>query len=562
MPSPSDRDELEAQDPFQPAVSDRGYRIGARIGTRENRRPRVVAFATVAALVGAIAIGALGLRVTETSSRPSAPPPLPSGRGPAIATPLPQLATYSEPQPVAPIPVLSGGLRWLDPATGVIVGSSGALAYVGWTFPASDGGAWCVCSDSPWSQSGSLERVTVVHYDARGAETSRTTVEELRSTFRSANSIVRDAVRSTDGTGIYVASAVRNQDGWAIRLDRIPLPARVDGVATIDLGLVASTDGHLDIRPPVVRVSPDGRWARVAIRYTARDPSVTEVRWQEQAWLVPTSNEPNRSFGGGSSIVRVIGPRPTQDPSRCNGEAWATSETYLRLCQETSGESLVPVAHIENLDGSSSEVDVGEPVGRDDLDWLLDADAGVVYRWSRFSHVIARLDVRTLEVRAVDLSQFGERLESIRPNAEPSRARAGRAVWMPLQAADGFERTRLAGSFDGSLLYAIGMRAGTGTRPSGPLLASTGIWVFDAATLGLVGHWQAAAMYDEVGLTPDGRFVLATGAEGMNAEGLLADWSSSLSIHDVEDGKLVEQIGRLFGDTGFFVQLLVPGPVP
>src|SRR4029077_12109176 len=112
------------------------------------------------------------------------------------------------------------------------------------------------------------------------------------------------------------------------------------------------------------------------------------------------------------------------------------------------------------------------------------------------------------------------------------------------------------------LLYAVGAQAGIGTGRTGPLLASTGIWAFDAQTLGLVAHWTAAAMYDQVGVSPDGRYVLAVGLEGMTADGRLADWDSSLVIHDVRDGRAVEQIGHLVGDEGFFVDLLAPGPAP
>src|SRR5204863_10164710 len=121
---------------------------------------------------------------------------------------------------------------------------------------------------------------------------------------------------------------------------------------------------------------------------------------------------------------------------------------------------------------------------------------------------------------------------------------------------------RLVGSRAGSLLYAVGMRSTAGELSSGPLQASTGIWVFDANTLALLARWSAAAMYDEIGLRPDGRFVLAAGLEGVTAHGRVADWASSLTFHEAKRGSVAEQIGDIVGPDGFPVTFLVPGRIP
>ncbi|HEX8025551.1 MAG TPA: hypothetical protein VF484_05030, partial [Candidatus Limnocylindrales bacterium] len=150
-----------------------------------------------------------------------------------------------------------------------------------------------------------------------------------------------------------------------------------------------------------------------------------------------------------------------------------------------------------------------------------------------------------------------------KPDSTTPAPRPGRADWQPLVSAESAGTSRLAGSIDGSLLYAIGATGSNdGAGPSGPLYASTGVFVFDAASLGLVAHWPAAAMYDQVGVSPDGREVFAVGLAGMTQDGRIADWPATLTVHDAADGHPIEQLSQLGGDEGFFVDLLAPGPVP
>lgn len=552
MPTAQERDEQDAQDPFARSLKEPGYRIAARIERPPDRRPQLVTALTAAAIVIAIVVAALRLQIDQTASLPTLGPP-PSGLEGRIPTQLPALSVNGPAGAVAPFPVLSGGLRWLDATSGTISGPpfSGAR---GWIFGGSDGGAWCVCYDSPWSPTGTVERTTIVRYDPTGAVLSRTTVDQLSSSIRSGDAIFRDVARSPEGTDFYLASAIRDEAGSALRLDRISTVGVPTLVASLDLGRIDGSGSGFVAPSPVVRVSPDGRLVRVAARFANRAPSGAPVVWQEVVWLVPVS--------AGLGAATSVGPQAAPDPDRCDSEASATATTYVVLCRETIGESLVPMAHLQPVGEPERAVQVGDAVGRDDLAWIVDASAGKVYRWSRFSHVIAELDVRSGDVveRAVDPGLNG--LAGVTADTAWPAARSGRAIWASLSSADNVPRERLAGSIDGSIVYAVGVRAGQGTGVSGPLLASTGIWAFDTQTLGIAGHWPAAAMYDQLATSPDGRYVFAVGLEGMTADGLLADWDSSLVIHDARNGRVVEQIGHLVGDEGFFVDLLVPGPVP
>ncbi len=562
MPTAQERDEQDAQDPFARSLKEPGYRIAARIERPPDRRPQIVTALVATTIVLAIVVAALRIQVEDTASLPSQPP-LASGIAGRIPTPLPALTLGGPTGSIAPFPVLSGGLRWLDPRTGTISGPpfSGGR---GWVFAGSDGTATCVCYDSPWSATGTIERTTIVRYGPTGAELSRTTVGELDSPTRSGGAIARDVAMSADGRDLYVASVVQETVGWAIELDRIGLTGSPTRLATLDLGGAGMSQalanaGTINVKPsPVVRVSPDGHLVRVAVRYGASGSSLS-VGWHEMVALVDAG--PATDSGGGDLVMRNLGgPGIAQDPDRCDREAFVTPTTYAELCRITIADSIVPMALLYGLDDRVTQVQVGQPVGRDDLDWLVNATSGVVYRWSRFSHIVARLDVRTASVteRVLDGGTIG--LAEVPPDSTAPASGSGRAAWDSLASAGKVPKSRLAGSVDGSILYAVGAQAGIGGGRTGPLFASTGIWAFDAQTLGLVAHWPAAAMYDQVGVTPDGLHVLAVGLEGMTPDGRLADWDSSLVIHDAVDGSVVEQIGHLVGDEGFFVDLLAPGP--
>jgi hypothetical protein len=554
----TEQDELDAEDPFAATYRETGYRIGVRFEGRPNRRPRLVATLTGAAILIAIGLGIVGPGLQGTAVQPVSEP-LPSADDAAIPTRLPVLTVAAAGAPDERFPVISGGLRWLDAGAGSMSGQSTVWGGSGWIFAGNDGSALCVCYDSPWSQDGTVQRVTVVRYDALGGETSRVVAEELASTLRSFDAILRDVAVAPDRGSLYVAAAIRDNDGWAVSLDTINLDwAAIGGAARrLDLGRVANQEAGVIMGDPTVRVSPDGRWVRVSVHYAPRRSVNLETPWTEQVWLVDLA-------GSDGPVARQLPDRATDDPGRCDGQAWATRTDYVVLCRETIGDSRRPVARVESIDRGQMEYQLGDAIGRDDLDWLVDSAAGIVYRWSRYSHALARLDVRTGAVDSRSLGGSADEIAAVQPARGPlPTPRAGAlAAWAPLLPASSLGHPRLVGSRDGSLLYAIGMRSTAGELSSGPLQASTGIWVFDAKTLALLARWPAAAMYDEIGLTPDGRFVMAAGLEGVTADGRVADWASSLTLHDALGGSVVEQIGDIVGPEGFPVTFLVPGRIP
>jgi hypothetical protein len=102
-------------------------------------------------------------------------------------------------------------------------------------------------------------------------------------------------------------------------------------------------------------------------------------------------------------------------------------------------------------------------------------------------------------------------------------------------------------SADGSVLYGLGGTAATGSVRSGGVGPnSTGIWLFDAETLSVIDHWEPVTAYSAIGLADEGRFVVALGLPGGDAQGMPARWPTSLVAVDAVTGEL----GALYGDVG------------
>jgi len=341
-----------------------------------------------------------------------------------------------------------------------------------------------------------------------------------------------------------------------VQLDQIRLgnpPAVVHRFT--DVGRIDRSPDGTEVFSPIVRVSPDGLLVRIGVTFLDRGRIGSSPPTEESVWIVQSA-EANGVMPG---LVRVI-PRRSRANADCQTEAWVASTTYGRMCMETVEGRRVPIVHLETLDGRRTDVQVGDSIGFEDLEWLVDGTAGIVYRWSAFGHVIGRLDVATGAVTRRNV--LGPDPAWASPDSPRPAALSGRAAWQQLESAASVAPVRLAGSIDGSLLLAVGKaRTSDASEPGSPP-ASTGVYAFDAATLGLVARWPAAAMADQVGVSPDGRFVLTVGLAGVTADGIPAEWPPSLAIQDAIDGHLVEQVSRAGGDPEPFVGLLPPGPVP
>ena len=89
--------------------------------------------------------------------------------------------------------------------------------------------------------------------------------------------------------------------------------------------------------------------------------------------------------------------------------------------------------------------------------------------------------------------------------------------WLaPAASAKSFLRSSVIVSPDGSRVYAIGVKEGV-ENPE--ISGSAGVFVFDAATLELIGIYQPTADFVSLAIGADGRFVYAAGLPGVDALG-------------------------------------------
>ncbi|HEX5148231.1 MAG TPA: hypothetical protein VFW02_04045, partial [Candidatus Limnocylindrales bacterium] len=491
-PQRPEPESIEADAPRAPIRPDQGYRVGARISVGDAGRTRLAGAVALGIILTGIALAAIGPLLPQLPEIPIAPVP-----SRAAASPLPAVAILRPPATTRFVPVAAGGLRWLDPATGSMSGD----AYTsprGSMFVDALGHGLCVCLEIPWSDGAQVTRVTLRRYSSAGEEVDRATLYELAAVDRrvAGPTIQVDAAISPDGAHLWIAHSVLGEAAWEIGVDRVDLATMsvdaarvVDSIpvpASAEAGVIATPGGWaMDARSAVratIRVSPDG--ARVAIVESVfTDPDLApDVPPFQQGRLVVDSRL-------GADLPEAAVPAHDAGSDTCDSElsGWATDGHFVTICNRPAGDGVQPYVRIEDGAEPGREVTVGPPVGTNDSEWLLDNRQGVLYRWSTFAHVFSRLDVPSGRVTTVTLEQARAGVGDL--GVWPAGGARDWSPWAPLAGPDVFVRPpRMVGSENGTLIYALGYRS-VADALRDDRVASTGIWVLDAARTELVAHW-------------------------------------------------------------------------
>jgi hypothetical protein len=420
-------------------------------------------------------------------------------------------------------------------------------------FAMPDGGVACVCLEAGTGGSGPALRLD--RYVSIGELTSVRTIDDWLP-----NGLVtglEDAVLSPDGSEAVVASLVALDGGWGLRVQRIPFDATVPVVereAPVDLATNADPN-RLEVR---AALAPDGSRLRVSVLQAADDaaglPSLElgwDVAWDGSAW-------------GQIQGVPSLATRDAQ-PATCQARAWVTPTVFFEGClankvQDDGSQELF--ARIDDGTGAANDIGLGFVPFLDPVGWLVDGTHGVLYGWTSMSHQLYRIQLPgklTLRVMGTGALAGHPGLADVPPEASVPPASPRRVQWQPTGSASEPLTTPLVGSSDGLLLYAAGLAFPTGPDAVGTGV-STGIWTFDAGSLALDAHWPAAAAYDDVGLTPDGRYLIALGGPNADELGRFGNHGPELVIHDPVDGSIVVILRSLVAAYGGIPGMLPAGP--
>ncbi len=490
---------------------------------------------------------------------------------PAAATPLPAVTIAEGEHPTDPIPIDIGGLRLVDPATGEFGPAMELRLDSDAVFASADGnGWWCVCFNRVQGSVSEKISVEIRRVNGSGQTTARHAVGEYLSTATppASDFYTRlDLEIASDGRTGYLASAARSGNDWAMALDTINLETGVVS-GRVDLGSLSveplpgptpppdqgSNESYLS--GPQVRLSPDGRrllvWAWVdAYSWTGEQgPSTPRV------WTIDLDQR-----GGGLATGGLL---PFSEAAadrlrQCGWVAWTTPDEIAAVCWPRSDQTTQALdAVILRSDGSE--------VRRSQIQWAMDswfADPILdlanrdVYLWQPGAHLLQRLDLDTGRTDRLEVDPKATAGGPGGPGGSGAAPGGGTSRKPPNWATFGsdlrlYNTPQMIPEPGGSGRFALGTIQGD-RGYGGREFASTGVWVFDAREFALLDRWAAATLYGSLGLSDDGRWLMAAGQPGFDADGNQASWGYSLTIHDTVDGRPAVQLGSLGADSQIFL---------
>ena len=538
-----------------PSWRDRVRRPGARrlavAGGWLGRFGQAATAAAALTVVGAL----IAVVLTHPPTEPGKSPQPSTGTTPgptrgAQATPLPKiLLAGDEPNPaVVVVRTERGDYARVDLATGSIDGpltsksSSSELRLQG------GGTMVCLCV----SESGSIggmptdNSVSLDRYDSRGKLTSSSPIQSFSGEPdpRDVGELIPDKPAhvltnigySPDGRYGFVGWSVRAHPVWQSGIVVVDMR---DGSVVSRLALPDASDGEGDARRVVTAPGVVG---------SIGSSSVAVARsWYE--WTPAASLEPSYTFENdvftaklGDGTFSDLAPvRLASDCGATVNRAGALPEGGFWLACTQGGAELTIVRRLA-ADGSLlGDVRVNGGVGIDADPTALSDNGATLYVW----------DPSGATLTGVDLAK-GTKTSGKGIAAAGEGPLSALGHWLaPTAAAKSFLRGALAISPDGSRIYAIGVKGGGSSHE---MAGSTGVFVFDAASLEPAGVWQPTADYVSLAVSADGRFVYAAGLPGIDAAGeRQLDQQASITVYDTTDGSVRLIAGRLGGDMLSFI---------
>jgi hypothetical protein len=324
--------------------------------------------------------------------------------------------------------------------------------------------------------------------------------------------------------------------GWSVRQH----PSWRSGITVVDLAdgrevsrisLPDSTSGEGDTRRVV--------WAPRLL--SQGDGSVVIAR-EWYSWSPPGSEGGNyrqdtdtfrAAFAGGVLANPELLPGTAGCGERVvRAGSTATGGTWI-VCARGFSHTLV-IRRFDAAGAHEGDVTLSGPAGVEGDLVALSPDGDALFAWNPVEAQLARIDLATGEQRVSDA-------QSVAGAGAPLAALGD---WLaPRVAAKTFLQSGVVVSPDGTRVYAAGVEgAGDVETMSG----SSGIFVFDAATLTSLGRWEPTADFISVAVSADGRFVYAAGLARYDASGAQrATQQASVTVFRASDGAIQVIAGEL-----------------
>ncbi len=533
-------------------------RVDARRSSRSRgwltRFGRAAAIAVAATVVLALAAVWLNMPASTGPAVPGATPeaavrtgtstvaPHPTLAATPSATPLPSYARYGSVPAPGTIVVDSGSaLQSLDLATGALGAPVLTSADVASPLLSRPGGGYvCACARTVQAASTDGLAVTMTFYDAAGRVTDSFRVGSGAMTYGGAvdpavtgaaadqgASAVIGGTLSADGRYFFLSWMQRRPPSWQRGVDVVDLQAR-RVVQSARLPDAPSSVQGSAVYPglPDVAIAPDARHLVVAV--------VSGVDGSSQQWFVAPLDGARLGayapFAAGSGTLAGC----VSGGGSVLGEGFATSTSYYALCGEAGGSV---VLRRVDLTGAALGDTPLTGIGSDGLPGeaarIVDARSRSLYVWNAFGATLVRLDLRTGQVTG---SVQAPKPAATLDDPLDLLGAAARAVgsWIaPTATAKLYLNPAIALSPDGTRLYALSVN---GSSPLDPNAGSGGVWVFDATTLTVVDHWQPAADYVSIALSPDGSVAYIAAMSGVDAAGQPSGQQASVTVVDTRTG--------------------------
>ena len=464
------------------------------------------------------------------------------------SSPLPQLVQTGDlPAPSSIMVSAGGAYRLADLRTGSLGGGPSSSSEGQSAMFARPGGGWlCVCG--AWSgRSGgrttTIELVLEV-LDAGGASVSTAphrTIEgrpDPSEPTERQPQVVSDRISgSGDGRFAFIGWSRRDAaDGWTVGVDIIDLASLATvGERQFTLDEPAVINGRARVRTaPAVAMSPGGDAVLLSSLWYEDVPESATVPLGTDHWIVPfdgtSLGEPAPAGGTTGDVcdeldAGLLERRSADDPAYY-AVCWSPNQRML-VKRMAAGGRLVDAT------------DVPGPSGGFDGLTAVERRGDAIFIWSPDRRVLTRFDLATTEIRNSPAATGAATPSSDGPLAAIGR-RVGR--WLaPAALAKVILEPGIVVSPDGTRVYALGIDGPPGNDSTG----SSGVFVFDAASLEPLGTWAPLADLSSLAISGDGRSVYAAALPGVDAAGEVAPFEASVTVYDTADGTVRLLAGQL-----------------